>query len=559
MAGTFLEASLWGSLKKREDERHTRRTSIIPSLVDLSLPMHRSRGRLSRPLPVKGRRRNTRAPSMPDAASVAVRHSPRLSAASAASGSNLASSPRESNDEGDVSPPPPRYLCDWAQAIICEYHNLKPMPCQKEGCDTVVHHLCQSAWERREGYDDTVARYCCRHHPDYKYRSAPPKEDMSVASAQDGNVESQLTEADDDDGDGGEKDDHDDAASSLCGLDASVDIPSFDITDYTANEYDVNERTAHYMERRPISAANRCAVEAVYMVEALTLVKSMRTMRRQEIAERVQDKYKSFIRSIPIDRFSDCALRAMMLEKYFRAKGTSADGLLTKATDVLKNVRAMAAMVRGVSTPLHQIPSGRSLIDMRNEFILTKWSAAQGFVYVPSNNDEQLMSEVPDGWWLANPTTHLLLAVLVHRCNPDVIVDPTTVSTGPTRETLRKENRKDTVERRERDKIIEVHGSNRQLAEESMLASKAQLMAQTVDSGTIDQVKEQLSLLAQFKDSYVKVQNRINGQGEDDYDQTAHDLLSELPFLKRRRVDGNGSIIATSSSVVDSPMTNGNM
>ena len=51
------------------------------------------------------------------------------------------------------------------------------------------------------------------------------------------------------------------------------------------------------------------------------------------------------------------------------------------------------------------------------------------------------------------------------------------------------------------------------------------VMAQTVDSGTIDQVKEQLSLLSQFKDSYVKVQNRIHGQGEDDFDQTAHDLL----------------------------------
>ena len=77
-----------------------------------------------------------------------------------------------------------------------------------------------------------------------------------------------------------------------------------------------------------------------------------------------------------------------MLEKYFRAKGTSADGLLTKATDVLKHVRAMAAMIRGDSTPLHQIPNRRSLIDMRNEFILTKWSAAQGFIYAPSNNDE---------------------------------------------------------------------------------------------------------------------------------------------------------------------------
>jgi hypothetical protein len=92
-----------------------------------------------------------------------------------------------------------------------------------------------------------------------------------------------------------------------------------------------------------------------------------------------------------------------------------------------------------------------------------------------------------------------------------------------------------------------------------MLASKARLMAQTVDSGTIDQVKEQLSLLSQFKDSYVKVQNRIHGQGEDDFDQTAHDLLSELQFLKKRRVGGNGAISGSSNSLADSPMTNGNM
>ena len=63
-------------------------------------------------------------------------------------------------------------------------------------------------------------------------------------------------------------------------------------------------------------------------------------------------------------------------------------------------------------------------------------------------------------------------------------------------------------------------------------------MAQTINSGTIDQVKEQLALLSQFKDSFVKVQNCIDGKGEDDFDQTAHDLLSELPFMKKRRILG---------------------
>ncbi len=69
-----------------------------------------------------------------------------------------------------------------------------------------------------------------------------------------------------------------------------------------------------------------------------------------------------------------------------------------------------------------------------------------------------------------------------------------------------------------------------------MLESKALLMAQTIDSGTIGQVKEQLTLSSQFKDSFVKVQNRIDGKGENDFDQTTHDLLSELPFMKKRRI-----------------------
>ena len=106
---------------------------------------------------------------------------------------------------------------------------------------------------------------------------------------------------------------------------------------------------------------------------------------------------------------------------------------------------------------------------------------------------------------------------------------------------------------------MEQNGSNCQRTEESMLASKDKLLAQTVDSRTINQVKEQLSLLSQFKDLYVKVKNCIHGQGEDDFDQTAHDLLLELPFLKKRRVGGNGSI-SGSSNLADYPMTNnGNM
>jgi hypothetical protein len=108
------------------------------------------------------------------------------------------------------------------------------------------------------------------------------------------------------------------------------------------------------------------------------------------------------------------------------------------------------------------------------------------------------------------------------------------------RESIRTGTGEDIAARRERDGIIKNHGSERQCVESSMMNSKAQLMAQTIDSGAIDHVKEQLSLLAQFKESYIRVQDRVTGgQGEDDYDQTAHDLLLKLPFLTKRRLDRN--------------------
>jgi len=44
--------------------------------------------------------------------------------------------------------------------------------------------------------------------------------------------------------------------------------------------------------------------------------------------------------------------------------------------------------------------------------------------------------------------------------------------------------------------------------------SKAVLMVQTIDSGAIDQVKEQLLLLAQFKESYICVQDHATGGRE---------------------------------------------
>jgi hypothetical protein len=64
----------------------------------------------------------------------------------------------------------PSHVCNWAQAIVCNYPELAPQKCQHPDCDFLVHHLCQAAWEQREGRPDTIARYCCIHHSQYKYQ-----------------------------------------------------------------------------------------------------------------------------------------------------------------------------------------------------------------------------------------------------------------------------------------------------------------------------------------------------------------------------------------------------
>jgi hypothetical protein len=40
-------------------------------------------------------------------------------------------------------------------------------------CEKLVHHSCQPEWEQMEGQVNSVAMYCCLHHPNYinKYQS----------------------------------------------------------------------------------------------------------------------------------------------------------------------------------------------------------------------------------------------------------------------------------------------------------------------------------------------------------------------------------------------------
>jgi len=136
--------------------------------------MHRTRGHrppARRSLPTQ-RGRSIRSPAIPRAVRVGTRFSPRVAAAGSRRDTDdelAESQPLLSPDTGSSTGP--CYQCDWHQLILCTMTDLAPLPCQSEGCEVLVHHICQSAWESREGHDDVVARYCFRHHPNFNNSS----------------------------------------------------------------------------------------------------------------------------------------------------------------------------------------------------------------------------------------------------------------------------------------------------------------------------------------------------------------------------------------------------
>ncbi len=55
--------------------------------------------------------------------------------------------------------------CDWCQIVDCNFPQLKPLKCTVDGCNNLVHHLCQIEFKQREGFPETLLLKCCLHQP----------------------------------------------------------------------------------------------------------------------------------------------------------------------------------------------------------------------------------------------------------------------------------------------------------------------------------------------------------------------------------------------------------
>ena len=144
------------------------------------------------------------------------------------------------------------------------------------------------------------------------------------------------------------------------------------------DEFEINERCSYYMDRAPITSSNRQAVEFCYMIEADTLCRGENTMKLSELKNAIFERYRALIRAIPASRFGEFGLQEKMIVKIFNAKAQngSASGHFNKTVEVKAKVQAI---VRQIPT-LPKLPSGRDIIDVRDDFIFREYKKEMGEV-----------------------------------------------------------------------------------------------------------------------------------------------------------------------------------
>lgn len=315
--------------------------------------------------------------------------------------------------------------CVWALRLGRPCNPILPaaIPCAVSTCRRLVHHMCIINWEAMHNFEGPVSIVCPEHHAHFnaigggRKSGLPslPTFDVGGGDSFDGNISFS--------GDGLQLGEEEDAIE-----DYPDDYDGTDITEYTLDQFEVNKRCSYYMNCVPITHKNRKAVEFVYMIEADTIVRSENQLCKPELAAKLLEKYKHLIAVIPVNCFGDAGLEATMCKGFYRAKKGSAGGLQDK-------VRKLKSLVQDVfkKCQLPKLPSGCGIFDVHDRYISEKFTESGG-------GHE---SEVPDGWWLSNPSCYHLLAAIVHKDNPDIAADPTLLAPGGTRDEQRAQVAKD--------------------------------------------------------------------------------------------------------------------
>ena len=163
------------------------------------------------------------------------------------------------------------------------------------------------------------------------------------------------------------------ANSNGDGTDYNFDANAGEL-DYAAEDYNVNDRTMHYLSGNSISKTTRLAVEITGGIHALSNVTSEETTNAVTRNEKILKEYKAYLNA-----FDDCVfeagLKPKMLRKLYNAQhDITGARLYTKTVEWRGGLRNsyMSKLPSNLST----LPSGTGLRDAYNKFILDRYKEA---------------------------------------------------------------------------------------------------------------------------------------------------------------------------------------
>ena len=149
---------------------------------------------------------------------------------------------------------------------------------------------------------------------------------------------------------------------------------------------------------------------------------------------------------------------------------------------------------------------------------------------------EDIIREMLDSCWLTNTKYYLILSVLVHKKKPDIATDPTKVPAGTTRSSQHQDEVVKLMKRCLQAKENEAATTKQGKIEGKQQEGKVALMEQALNMGKVEEVKEQLHLMKEFKESMDNIE--ANGDAASEFDKAAYELLLQLPFMQQRQSKG---------------------
>lgn len=173
-------------------------------------------------------------------------------------------------------------------------------------------------------------------------------------------------------------------------------------------------------------------------------------------------------------------------------------------------------------------------------------------------DDDDILHDMGDWWMEDKHADKHFLAVLVHRDNPDIIDDPTTIPEGATRQAIRKEER---AAAKRADKFV---GANEAVAKmaaadrketDRLMAIKEMGMQISCDQMQCNLITSQLTVVEKYDQLLKTTWSERGGDGDARYRNTMTDLIEELPLIKKQKREAEEARKKASETTTRSTMS----